>query len=270
MAVGERHRPSQRATAGPPSGSTVLASARTRFTRRRWRGRVGRWKTLLLVLVVAALVGGAAWVLWFSAYVRVDEVAIQGLDRLSEATVRSTADVPVGEPLIRVDLDAATERLQALAPVASVEVSRAWPHTVRITVTERQPVAVLAENDTYRALDRDGVVFRRFPDPPPGLPLVRADELAAAVKGPAGAARADALREVAAVVEALDASVARRVDHVEVASLDAIELVLRDGVRVRWGSAADSAAKAEVLTAVMRVPASAYDVSVPSMPTTSG
>jgi cell division protein FtsQ len=38
---------------------------------------------------------------------------------------------------------------------------------------------------------------------------------------------------------------------------------------VRWGSAEDSARKAEVLTVLLRVPAAVYDVSVPELPTTS-
>ncbi len=262
MAVRERLR--------APGGSTGTTSARTRFTRRRWRGRLGRWKALLVVLAVVAAAGGVGWLLWFSDHVTVDEVAIQGVDTLSPTKVRSAAAVPVGTPLARVDLDGPAARVRALAPVASVEVSRDWPDTIRISVTEREPVAVLTESDTYRALDRDGVLFRRYAEAPANLPLVRADDLAAATRGRAGAARADALREVAAVVVSLDRPVSRRVDHVEVASLDAIELVLTDGVRVRWGSAEESVAKAQVLTAVLQVPAATYDVSVPTMPTTSG
>ena len=45
--------------------------------------------------------------------------------------------------------------------------------------------------------------------------------------------------------------------------------MLRDGRQVVWGSAEDSAAKAEVLVALLKEPAKRYDVSVPGQPTTS-
>lgn len=222
---------------------------------------------MLLLGVLALLAGTLGWLLWFSDVVVVDEVTVEGLDKLPAAKVLDAADVTVGTPLIRLDVEGPEQRVRALAPVSSVQVTRQWPRSVTITVVERQPVAVLTEGPTARALDRDGVLFRRYPTPPTGLPRVQADDLAALS---AGAARDDALREVAAVVTALDDSTSRRVDYVQVSSLDAIELVLRNGVRVQWGSAADSEVKAEVLAAVMQVPAAVYDVSVPTMPTTSG
>lgn len=251
----------------------AMAAARARFARRRWRGRIGRWRAAVLVLATAAVGGGTGWVFWSSQLLAVDEVAVTGAGVLSEQRVLRAAEVATGTPLARVDLDAVEARVAALLPVGDVDVRRDWPGTVQVVVSERQPVAVLTEDGTFRALDADGVVFRRYAEPPADLPLVDVDELAAAAgtadEG-AGPARVDALREVASVVESLDRSVARRVDHVEVASLDAVALVLRDGARVRWGSAEDSALKAEVLTALMRVPAGTYDVSVPQVPTTSG
>ena len=53
-------------------------------------------------------------------------------------------------------------------------------------------------------------------------------------------------------------------------TMDSIELHLKRGEVVRWGSAADSDRKVEVLTALMvNGKAAQYDVSVPSQPTTS-
>ena len=54
-------------------------------------------------------------------------------------------------------------------------------------------------------------------------------------------------------------------------SVDQITLRLRDGREVLWGSADQSAEKAEVLAGLLaaRPKASGYDVSVPGMPTTS-
>jgi cell division protein FtsQ len=70
------------------------------------------------------------------------------------------------------------------------------------------------------------------------------------------------------VIDALPAHVARRVDTVEVASVDEIQLVLSNGRRVFWGSAEQSDQKAEVLAVLLERPGQQIDVSVPGRPTT--
>lgn len=249
-------------------GAVLTARERARFARRRWRGRLGRWRLLLLAVVATGVVGGLGWLFWFSDLLAVDRVSVQGASVLTDAEVVRAAGVSPGTPLATVDLDRTAAQVAELAPVADVDVTRDWPATLRIELTEREPVAVVVAESRYEALDREGVLFRGYARPPARLPLVRGGALPAGDSD--GAVRADALREVASVVVALNPDVAARVDHVEVASLDAIELVLRSGARVRWGSAEESAFKARVLAGLMRVPAAVYDVSAPGFPTTSG
>ena len=242
----------------------MTARERARFARRRWRGWLGRWRLVLLAVVATGVVGGLGWLFWSSDLLAVDRVSVQGASVLTDAEVVRAAGVSPGTPLARVDLDRTASQIAELAPVADVDVVRDWPGTLRIELTEREPVAVVVAEGRYEALDSEGVLFRQYARLPARLPLVRGGDLAG------GTARADALREVASVVVALDRGVAARVDHVEVASLDAIELVLRSGARVRWGSAEESAFKARVLAGLMGVPAAVYDVSAPGFPTTSG
>ena len=189
-------------------------------------------------------------------------VDVRGTSLLSPAEVRSAAAVPSGEALARVDLSRIRTRVQALAPVSSVDVSREWPHQVRIDVTERVPVAVVTIAGQLRGMDADGVVFRDYSSPPPGLPRVQTGSDTSS----------DALHEAARVVGSLPRDLAPRVDHVEVETVDRISLVLHDGRVVRWGSSADSDLKGEVLARLLAaVPkARTYDVSVPGEPTTTG
>lgn len=229
------------------------------FSRRRVVGRFGRVQ--ILVLLTILMIGFGGWVVYGSSWLGVRSVRVEGTSYLSPDEVERVADVPDGTPLARVDLDAVEHRVADLPAVAEVDVSRDWPSGVRIEVRERVAVAVVRQDGDYQALDAEGVLFRAYRRQPDGLPLIRADELD-------GRGSTDALREAASVVGALDPSIARRVDHVEVASMDAIELVLSSGDEVRWGSAAQSDLKARVLATLLEVDASVYDVSVPEQPTT--
>lgn len=242
-----------------PVVSTGELRTRRRFARRQWRRRWLAWRRVLAAVVALALVGGAVWAVWFSTLLSVQAVVVTGTQTLKPAQVRRVAGVPLGEPLVSVDLDAVRTRVASLAPVDDVEVSRKWPDQVLVDVTERLPIAVIDIGGKLHGLDKEGVVFLDYDKAPPGLPKVST---------PTGTS-AEALREAAAVVAALPPSLVRIVDHVEVRTVDQISLALTDGRTAVWGSAADSAQKAAVLQALLGQDAKTYDVSVPGQPTTA-
>lgn len=239
----------------------VTRRSRRAFVRRQWARRWLTWKYVVAAVVLVALVVGAIWLFLFSSVLAVQQVDVQGTKGLRPAEVRAVAGLGEAEPLARVDLDDVRTRVQALALVRSAEVTRQWPDTVVIEVEERVAIAIVEIGGELRGLDLDGVVFDEYAQPPADLPRVETS---------ADAGR-EALREAAAVVSALPESLAAKVDHVEVATVDQISLVLRDERVVVWGSAEQSDVKAEVLAGMLRSPAAAsakaYDVSVPGQPT---
>lgn len=239
---------------------SAQARARKRFARRQWARRWLTWRSTLAAVLVVGAIGFAVYAVYFSPWLRLEGVDVTGNSHLSDEQVLRVADVPTGDPLVRVDLEAIADRVRRLDSVASVEVSRSWPHGLRLDVTERQPVAVVEGSDGFSLLDAEGWRFT-LPDvrtPPAGLPRVEVDP----------SAESSALEEAAHVVSSLPDSVAGLVDHVEVDTVDQIVLVLKDGRQVKWGSADQSDDKAAVLLALLDQDAQVYDVSVPGMPTT--
>ncbi|UUZ59644.1 cell division protein FtsQ/DivIB [Nocardioides sp. B-3] len=232
---------------------------RQRFARRQWARRWMRWKYAVASVLLVALVVTAGWLVFFSAALSVSKVEVAGNELLSEQKVLRIAAVPEGEQLAFVDLDDAARRVATLSEVKDVDVTRARPDGVLITVTERTAVAVVELAGKIRGLDAEGIVFRDYKAAPLGLPRVR----------PTTTAGTDALKEAAGVVSALPDDLAARVDHVEVKTIDQITLVLRDGRQVLWGSAEESELKATVLvTLLQNRDAKVYDVSVPASPVT--
>lgn len=230
-----------------------------RFSRRRFLRWFGRAQVIALVTIL--LVGFGVWVVYASPWLGVKSVDVEGTSYLTPHEVERVADVPIDTPLARLDLNAVEDRVAELPAVAAVDVERDWPDGVHIVIQERTAIAVVKQDHKLHGMDADGVLYRTYRHRPDRLPLVRAGQLDD--KG-----SADALHEVAGVIASLDRSIARKVDHVEVASMDAIELVLSNGKQVQWGSAAQSDLKARVLATLLEVNASVYDVSVPEQPTT--
>ncbi|MBG6097339.1 cell division protein FtsQ/DivIB [Nocardioides luteus] len=251
------------ADAERPAVDAATLKSRKAFARRQWRRRWLAWRYLIVGTLVIALLIGGIWAVYFSTWLQVKGTSVHGTMKMTSAKqVVEFAAAPVGEPLATADLEAVQVRvLNGLPMVRSVNVSREWPDKIRVDVTERTPVAVVSIGGRLRALDETGTVFWDYEKAPRGLPMVNT------VTG----TNSDALREAAAVASALPADLAKRVDHVEVTTVDSISLELRNDKRVVWGSSAQSDTKADVLVALMKAEpdVARYDVSVPGQPVTS-
>lgn len=228
---------------------------------------------MLIAIVLVSAAGFAVWAVWFSTLFDVRSVAVRGLPADSPVTaddVRRAAAIEVGNPLVRVDLDAArSDVLGELPALKRATVRRAWPHEVVVEVTERTPVAVVRSRPggPLQLVDENGFAFRTVAQRPIDLLLVEPGE-GYPVLDPA--TRKSAVQ----VVLTLPKSVLDMTASVSAKSPDSVRLHLLTGAEVLWGSAEKPTGKATVLRALQeeRPPerVSEYDVSVPSYPTVEG
>lgn len=219
-----------------------------------WRTR----RAVVLAAVLVTLLGAAGWAVGWTSLLGVRAVAVTGVRALSSAEVTAAAAVPRGQPLARVDTAAVARRVGAIAGVARVAVTRSWPSTLRIAVTERRGVAVVTRDGTPWLVDGTGVVFQRLTVPAGGLP--RLDVPAAGPDDPA-------TRAALAALSALSPPVRAQLRVVAAATAEAVRLDLSGGRTVVWGDASDAAAKAQALQALLGRPGRTYDVSTPAVVT---
>ena len=111
-----------------------------RFFERSRAERRRRWIRVALGVLVVAVLGALAWLVWFSSVLAVRDVEVSGRTTLKQAQVLRAAQVPQGRPLARVDVGAIEQRVSGLDRVDTVEVGRSWPHTISISIVERKPV----------------------------------------------------------------------------------------------------------------------------------
>ncbi len=145
-------------------------SERMSLRRRRSRGR--RVRSLLVTLTLLVAVSFLAWLVRFSSVFDVTAVDVRGATLVSAAQVRTRAGVATGVPLATVDTGAVARRVASLTQVSSAEVSRRWPHTVVITLTERTPVYQRIVGHRYQWVDAQGVIFHETSTRTASLPEV--------------------------------------------------------------------------------------------------
>lgn len=235
-------RDRNRAPRGARSGAAPVTSLRSR--RRRSRRRADPRRRLLTVLgVLVVVLAAGAWTVLASPLLAVRTVQVDGAGLLSADQVVQVAGIDEGTPLVRVDTGSAAARVARLPQVASVEVTRGWPHTVVVTLVERVPVAVVEEAGTRSLVDREGVLFDTITGrSPAGVVPLRVPS-----PGPDDAATAAAL----GAVVALPADVRAEITGVTAGTSDDVTLTLTDGRTVLWGSADQTSRKARVLAALL-------------------
>ncbi|MEU6733093.1 cell division protein FtsQ/DivIB [Streptomyces physcomitrii] len=233
-----------------------------RFTRRRL--------LLLLLLLTVLLAGFTTWALYGSSWLRAEKSRVSGTRVLSQEQVREAAALPLGSPMASVDTEDIEARLRERLPrLDSVEVSRSWPHTLTVEVTERTAVLLVRKDGRYTEVDAQGVRFAERERAPEGVPVL---ELATADSPSLRRFPASRLvREAVRVAGHIPAAVARETRLLKASSYDAFSLELSKGRTVRWGSSENSAAKARTLTALLKAAPKAdhFDVSVPTAPASS-
>jgi cell division protein FtsQ len=144
------------------TNSDELKSRRLRLKRRRQLLILQKfWRSLL----VCSMAGGMVWLVTRPDWVlqTPEQVKIQGVEHLSEATIRELIPLDYPQPLIEVKPKRLSQALEAQAPIASVIVTRKLiPPSLTLEIQERRPVAIaLPGNAIIAASDTrpDGVGF---------------------------------------------------------------------------------------------------------------
>lgn len=126
----------------------------------------------LAVTAVAGL-GLLAWRVGFAGeLLRVKELRFDGLHRATAAELAELSPARVGDHLMFLDTGAVEAALRRHPWVARAEVRRRWPPALEVTVTEREPAALVDLAGLY-LVDARGEVFKRAaPGDGLDLPLV--------------------------------------------------------------------------------------------------
>lgn len=114
---------------------------------------------------VIARVGGllavalAAFLFLQSGFFRVERIVVTGNHRVSQDEVAVLTGVLPGDRLYGLRVKDVARRVKQNPWVADVVVTRRWPATLAVQVTEREPAALVPYYQYYLAVDREGTAL---------------------------------------------------------------------------------------------------------------
>ncbi len=259
---GQRQVATERLTPLPPvharpRTTTMKNAAREsrRFTRRTRTRRTAR---LVILGVVAALIA-VMFLAVFSPLLALRTITVDGTSRVSAAELRAAVADQLGTPLALVDFGKITTELSAFPLIRSYVTETVPPDTLVIHVVERQPVGELLAAGIYTLVDPAGVVLQSSVDRIGGVPVIDLG---------GNGSTSPAFESVVQVLLAMPPRLLGQIDSITAKTQDDVVLVLSGAhQRVEWGSAENSARKADVLSRLIAItdPAKAgeFDVSAP-------
>lgn len=95
---------------------------------------------------------------YFSPILRVQKIEVIGATDADRGQIAGYVH-SMGSSMLTARFGGAERRISALPQVKSVQIERAWPQTVRVTVVERQPWGTWIAGSTPYVIDEEGVVM---------------------------------------------------------------------------------------------------------------
>jgi len=233
----------------------------------RRRRRILGW-----ALAALALAAGVAYLVRTPLF-GLSAVRVEGTQAVARDEVLAASQVRIGEPYLGLDLAAIRARVGALPRVAAVRVTRDYPSSLRIAVTERPAVASVSTGGIYWLVAADGTVLDSAGQRPTDLPYVAGVPLPAGVAAGSRLPPGNELANALTALGGMDRRLERQVAGVDARTLDSLEFTLEDGTRVQYGLAVDQPAKDAAVLLVRRTlkregrEAQRIDVRNPSAPT---
>jgi len=208
-------------------------------------GAVRGRRLVLTVIAAAVAIAGVSLVASRSSLFHLRHLEVVGTTSLTRAEVVRLAALSSSTNVLWVDPGAVERRLESDPWVATATVSRRLPGTIRISVVERAPVAMIRDERGFTLLAADGVALSTV-EADPALPEIVIVAGSSARSGDASA-QAEAARAIAGLARGRLPTVVRAVVWA-----GALTVELDDGTRVEFGQPIGIQAKAAAARRILR------------------
>jgi cell division protein FtsQ len=234
--------------------------------------RRNRQLKVVIAVLLIAISAEAIYLASGSKYFKLDKIKISGNSRISTAKILKLSGLSLKDNVFRVDTVMAKKRVMGEPWIKSAAVAREFPLTIKITVVERQPVAIWLDGLTYYLLDTEGAVIAAGPAAPlAGIPIIKdappEDGLdTGEIAGP------PAVKNALAVASALDKDILADIGWISAPTIDGLSIKLNSGPVIMYGKAEMAKQKNYAIKVILKEAANEsktwqyIDVRVPSNP----
>jgi cell division protein FtsQ len=182
-----------------------------------------------------------------SNFFAVKAVQVTGLHNVSQDEVLKLMGTVQGENLFLVDTEAIAQKIKLHPLVDQVQVKRGLPGTIIIKVQERQPVALIFNNDAMVEVDSQGTILKFYDTwPKTDYPVLTGIQVPETI-GPGQKLDNPQLQRGLLLIGQAPAGLLPLVGEIHLAADGQVFLYLTSGTEVRFGHGDDFADKLKLL-----------------------
>ena len=219
---------------------------------------------LVVVLLTVFLTAVAGWLLGWSSILTVKQIEVVGVSAnspIKSESIIALSGIRINEPMARLSGASVERELAQIPRIKSISLLRHWPHTVVLVIQERVPTAAIVKGNEFQLIDSESNQYATVAVLPTAVPtvLITGDYKTG-------------LKSAMSVITELPVLIRSQLTHVESSGTDGVQLTLRKGARIIWGSSEDFGLKSRVLATLLTGAGAnkvkIFDVSAPFAPTT--
>ncbi|MDD4170037.1 MAG: FtsQ-type POTRA domain-containing protein [Desulfotomaculaceae bacterium] len=211
-------------------------------TRKKWN----IYESIFWVLIFLM----TGFILLRSPLFEVRQVLVSGNQFLLEEKIRTVAGIGIGINIFKLNLTAVEENLRLMPMIKEVQVTRALPATVQITIKERRPLGLLSTGEGFIEVDEEGVCLQKAGVSTPGLPVITGASVEQSTPGEV--VKAERLDDALTVISSLPDDALSILSEVHVDLDHQIKVYTMEGFQCRLGQATEIAEKGALLALVLQ------------------
>lgn len=138
-------------------------------SKKKNKDKIKSKKTSLLILILSLFVVTALYVLFFSSYLKIQNIELRGLSRVDNSLLLDIVNRQTQSKrwlffsennLLILNVQELNSSIQAEFKLASIKISKNLPNTLLIEVEERKVAFIWKENEDYLFSDSQGCLIR--------------------------------------------------------------------------------------------------------------
>jgi cell division protein FtsQ len=239
-----------RRPASKTAGRRLSDAKREERERRQREIRVRRTALIAALVLGVVLLCWGALALYRAPIFTIKDIRVSGAAHYKTAEIEDLAKVPNGVTLIRVPASEIEARLEQNPWIADAEVARDFPSTLRISVRERRPAAVVdAGGDKLWLVSTDGhwLGLRAEGEDP----RVLIQDVKKFTPRAGAQVKEREITNATKILAGLSENLAKQVVSVSAPSVDETALRTKDDIEIFVGEATEMVAKSRIVSKIL-------------------
>ncbi len=226
------------------------AAERAERNRKRYRSYVFR---IAIIIVVAFIVIFGAMTLYRSDFLLVKDVHVEGATHLSSSEITETAAVAEGSTLLRLDSDGIVSRLEESPWVQEAHVTRQFPDSIVIHITEREPAAVVRIDKNVRWVISEDCAWLSLATDEDWKNNYHIIDVNTAISKPASGSVCtdDGIVAAVTLLQGLSPDFRDQIKNISAESAAKLSIKLKNGITVAWGDPDETELKEAAVWALL-------------------